>query len=103
MSTVATVAGGEGGVRDRWTASDGDQARVERLEAEGGVGGGAVRREQPGTQEVRRVPGGGLPDRQRRGGRGLPASGKRPPGADGDALDGVGSAGDAVPARNVPE
>ena len=56
-----------------------------------------------GAHAVRRVPCGGLPDRQRRGGRGVPPSGEGPDGTDRDAVDDGGGAGDAPRTGVVPQ
>ena len=95
----------EGKVRGRHQrpAADGDQARAEGAEGPCAVGGGELPGEQPGLHALRRVPGGGLPDRQRCGGGGVPSPGEGPAGADGDALDGSRGAGDAAPAGDVPQ
>ena len=95
-AAAAGPAAGAGRVRDRRAAaaaegrrsSSGQRRKVVPL-------GGGVPGEQPGAHAVRRVPGGGLPDRQRGGGGGVPPSGQGPDGADGDAVDGGGGPGDA--------
>ena len=89
--------------RHQRPAADGDQARAERVEGAGVVGGGEQPGGQPGPHALRRVPVGGLPDRQWRSGGSVPSSGEGPSGANGDALDGSGGAGVAAPAGDAPQ
>ena len=66
-----------GGLRRRLKAE-----KLSGPASQGGPLGAGVPGEQQGAHAVRRVPGGGLPDRQRGGGGGVPPSGQGPDGTD---------------------
>ena len=66
-------------------------------------GRGGVFRAEPGSDEVRRILGGGLSDRQWSGRGGVSASGQGSDGADRDALAPVRRAGDAGPTSHLPQ
>ena len=83
------VAGGESGRGDPGDAIPGDPAWLEGTEAEDRGGCGGVFRGESGSDEVRRIPGGGLSDRQWSGRGSVSASGQGSDGADGDALAAV--------------
>src|SRR5262249_27232752 len=100
---IEAVAGGESGCGDPRTAVPGNPAWTEGAEAENGAGCGGLFRGEPGSDEVRRVLGGGLYGWQWRGRGRMSASGQGPDGADGDALAAVGRAGDAGPPRHLSQ
>ena len=66
-------------------------------------GCGGVFRAESGSDEVRRILGGGLSDRQWSGRGSVSASGQGSDGADGDALAAVRRAGDAGPTSHLPQ
>jgi len=94
-AAAAGPAPGPGGVRDRRPAAAARGREAERPGSPGGPLGAAIPGGQQGAHAVRRVPGGGRPDRQRGGGGGVPPPGQGPDQADRDALGGGGGAGDA--------
>src|SRR3954464_2303559 len=70
------IARGESGRGDPGDAVPGDAAWLEGSEAEDGAGCGGVSRGESRPDEVRRIPGGGLSDRQRGGRGGVSALGQ---------------------------
>src|SRR5262249_52828022 len=98
----ARAAGG-GDRRGSGPAAPGHPAEAEGLEEADAEASLRVPGEEPGADALRRIPGEGLPDRQRGDRRGVSASGEGPDGAGGHALDAEGSAGDAGRAQYLRE
>jgi len=96
------VTGGESGLGGPRLAVPDHPARFEGAEAENCLGRGGILRAEPGSDEVRRVLGGRLPDWQWGRRRSVSASGQGSLGAYGDALAPIRRAGDAGSASNLP-